>query len=44
MQLIFIIEISEDNYNIAHDRFKIDSVNIVKDHLLQRDIGNFSIY
>ena len=33
MQLIYIINISEDNYNIR-DHFKTDSVNVMKDRPL----------
>ena len=31
MLLIYIINISEDNYNIVRDGFKTDSVNVMKD-------------
>ena len=31
MQLIYPIDIFEDNYNIVHDRFETDSVNVMKD-------------
>ena len=30
MQLIYPIDIFEDNYNIVRDRFETDSVNVVK--------------
>ena len=34
MLLIYIINISEDNYNIVRDSFKTDSVNVMKDRPL----------
>ena len=34
MQLIYPIDIFEDNYNIVCDRFEIDSVNSMKNRLL----------
>ena len=34
MQLIYLINIFEDNYNIVHDRFETDSVNVVKNRPL----------
>ena len=34
MQLICIIDISEDNYNIVRDRFETDSVNVMKNRPL----------
>ena len=33
MQLIYLIDIFEDNY-IVHDRFKTDSVNVMKNRPL----------
>ena len=30
MQLIYLIDIFQDNYNIACDRFETDSVNVMK--------------
>ena len=30
MILIYLIDILEDNYNILHDRFKTNSVNMMK--------------
>ena len=30
MQLTYIIDIFEDNYNIVCDHFKTDSVNVIK--------------
>ena len=30
MQLIYLIDIFEDNYNIVRDRFETDSVNVMK--------------
>ena len=45
MQLIYLIDIFEDNYNIVRDCFKTDSVNAMKNsRLLQRNKGNFNIY
>ena len=34
MQLICLIDIFEDNYNIVLDRFETDSVNVIKNRLL----------
>ena len=34
MQLIYLIDIFEDNYNIVHDRFETDSVNVTKNRPL----------
>ena len=34
MQLVCVIYISEYNYNIERDRFKTDSVNVMKDRPL----------
>ena len=34
MQLIYPIDIFEDNYNIVHDRFETDSVNVMKNGLI----------
>ena len=37
MQLVYFIDIFEDNHNIARDRFITDLVNVIKHrHLLQR--------
>ena len=45
MQLIYLIDIFEDNYNIVRDSFEIDSTNVMKiGCLLQRNKGNFSIH
>ena len=30
MQLIYLIDIFEDNYNIVHDRFETDSANVTE--------------
>ena len=30
MQLIYLTDIFVDNYNIVHDRFKTNSVNVMK--------------
>ena len=34
MQLIHLIDISEDNYTIVNDCFETDSVNMMKNRLL----------
>ena len=34
MQLIYLIDILQDNYNIARDHFETDSVNVMKNRLL----------
>ena len=34
MQLIYLIDIFEDNYNIVRDCFEIDSVNVMKNKSL----------
>ena len=34
MQIIYLIDIFEDNYNIVHDRFETDSVNVMKNRPL----------
>ena len=34
MQLIYSIDIFEDNYNIVRDRFETDSVNVMKNRPL----------
>ena len=34
MQLIYLTDIFEDNYNIVRDRFETDSVNVMKNRLL----------
>ena len=34
MQLIYLADIFEDNYNIVRDRFETDSVNVMKNKLL----------
>ena len=45
MQLIYLTDIFEDNYNIVRDRFEIDSLNIMDiGRLLQRNKGNLNIY
>ena len=30
MQFIYLIDIFQDNYNIVHDHFETDSVNVMK--------------
>ena len=43
MQLIYLIDMFEDNYNTVHDRFKMDLVNVIKNRPLvakkQREIS-----
>ena len=34
VQLIYLIDIFQDNYNIVRDRFETDSVNVMKNKLL----------
>ena len=34
MQLIYLIDIFQDNYNIVPDHFETDSVNVVKNRSL----------
>ena len=34
MQLIYLIYIFQDNYNIVRDRFEADSVNVMKNRSL----------
>ena len=34
MQLIYPIDTFEDNYNVVHDHFETDSVNVMKNRLL----------
>ena len=34
MHLIYIIDIFEDNYSLARDRFETDLVNVMKNRLL----------
>ena len=34
MQLVYLIDIFEDNHNIVRDRFETDSVNMMKNRLL----------
>ena len=45
MQLIYLIEIFQDNYNIVRDHFETDSVNVMKNRpLVARNKGNLNIY
>ena len=46
MQLVYLIDIFENNYNIVRDRFETDSVNMMKNRLLvaKKHQINFSIY
>ena len=34
MQLVYPIDVFEDNYNIVRDRFETDSVNVIKNRPL----------
>ena len=45
MQLIYLIDIFEDNYNIVRDRFETDSVNVMKNRpLVAKKQKEISIY
>ena len=45
MQLVYLIHIFEDNYNIVRDRFEARfSKREKKGHLFQRNNRNFNIY
>ena len=44
MQIIYLIDIFEDNYNIVHDRFETDSVNVMKNWPLVAKKKEISIY
>ena len=45
MQLIYLIDFFENNYNIVRDRFETDSVNVIKNRpLVAKNKGNFNIY
>ena len=45
MQLVYLIHIFEDKYNIVRDRFETRfSKREKKGHLFQRNNGNFNIY
>ena len=44
MQLIYLIDIFEDSYNIVHDRFETDSINVMKNRPLVAKKGNFNIH
>ena len=46
MQLVYLIDIFEGNYNIVCDCFETDSVNVMKNKLLvaKKHEGNFSMY
>ena len=42
MQLFYIIDIFQDNYNIVCDRFETDSVNVMKNRsLVAKKQGKF---
>ena len=44
MQLIYVIDFFEDDYNTVHDRFEIDSVNVIKYRsLVAKKQNNFII-
>ena len=44
MQLIYLADIFEDNYNIARDRFEAESVNVMKYmSLVGKKKGSFNI-
>ena len=44
MQLVYLIYIFEDNYNIVRDCFKIDSVNVMKRGTCSKVTKEFSIF
>ena len=41
MQLIYLADIFENNYNIVRDRFETESASVMK--YIQRNKGNFNI-
>ena len=41
MQLIYLIDISEDNYNIVRDRFETNSINVIKNRPLAKKQRKF---
>ena len=44
-QLIYLIDIFQDNYNIVRDRFETDSVNVMKNRsLVAKKQVNFNIH
>ena len=45
MQLVYLIEIFEDNYKTVRDRFETDSVNLIKNRLIvaKKRKGSFNI-
>ena len=45
MQLIYLADIFEDNYNIVRDRFETDSVNVMKNRpLIAEKQRKFKLY
>ena len=42
MQLVYLTDIFEDNYNIVRDRFETDPVNVMKNR--QRNTKEILIY
>ena len=44
MQIIYLVDIFEDNYNIVHDRFETDPVNVMKNRPLVAKKKEISIY
>ena len=44
MQLVYLIYIFEDNYNIVRDCLKIDSVNVMKRGTCSKVTKGFSIF
>ena len=45
MQLVYLTDIFEDNYNIARDRFEIVLTNLMKQgRLFQRNKATFNIH
>ena len=44
MQLIYLADIFEDNYNIVRDRFETESVNVMKYVACCKETKEISIY
>ena len=42
MQLVYLTDFFEDNYNVVRDRFETDPVNVMKNRLQHK--RNFNIY
>ena len=44
MQLVYLIDIFEDNYNIVRDRFETDSVSVIKNRPLVGKTKEIAIF